>query len=132
MLKRWLLYVGSVVVGLGLVGALLCAFVLALLWPTLPPLTALTDYQPKVPLRVVSSEGDLLGEFGEERRAIVAIREVPDVMRRAGNLPAKLKLIVRRSLPSNRHRIVTASATTRKSTGATELGLRPTVHPFGR
>jgi len=83
VLKRWLLYVGSVVVGLGLVGALLCAFVLALLWPTLPPLTALTDYQPKVPLRVVSSEGDLLGEFGEERRAIVAIREVPDVMKQA-------------------------------------------------
>jgi len=83
VLKRWLLYVGSVVLGLGLVGALLGAFVLALLWPTLPPLTALTDYQPKVPLRVVSSEGELLGEFGEERRAIVSIREVPDVMKQA-------------------------------------------------
>ena len=83
MLKRWLLYVGSVVVGLALVGALLGAFVLALLWPTLPPLTALTDYQPKVPLRVVSAEGELLGEFGEERRAIVRIREVPDVMKQA-------------------------------------------------
>src|SRR5205823_2387673 len=83
VLKRWLLYVGSVLLGLGLVGALLCAFVLALLWPTLPPLTALTDYQPKIPLRVVSAEGELLGEFGEERRAIVKIRDVPDVMRQA-------------------------------------------------
>src|SRR6266513_2578086 len=83
VLKRWLLYVGSVVLCLGLVGALLCAFVLALLWPTLPPLTALTDYQPKIPLRVVSAEGDLLGEFGEERRAIVRIRDVPDVMKQA-------------------------------------------------
>lgn len=83
MLKRWLLYVGSVVLGLGLVGALLCAFVLALLWPTLPSLTALTDYQPKIPLRVVSADGDLLGEFGEERRAIVTIRDVPDVMKQA-------------------------------------------------
>src|SRR5947207_3057099 len=83
VLKRWLLYVGSVVLGLGLVGALLCAFVLALLWPTLPPLTALTDYQPTIPLRVVAAEGDLLGEFGEERRAIVRIREVPDVMKQA-------------------------------------------------
>jgi len=83
VLKRWLLYVSSVVLGLGLVGALLCAFVLALLWPTLPSLNALTDYQPKIPLRVVSAEGDLLGEFGEERRAIVAMRDVPDVMKQA-------------------------------------------------
>ena len=54
-----------------------------MLWPTLPSLEALTDYQPKIPLRVVSAEGDLLGEFGEERRAVVAIREVPDVMKQA-------------------------------------------------
>ena len=83
MLKRWLLYTGSVVLGLAVVGALLGAFVLALLWPTLPPLDALTDYQPKIPLRVVSADGDLLGEFGEERRAIVRIGEVPDVMKHA-------------------------------------------------
>jgi penicillin-binding protein 1A len=83
VLKRWLVYLVSVSLGLAAIGALLGAFVLALLWPTLPPLTALTDYQPKIPLRVVSIEGDLLGEFGEERRAIVTIREVPDVMKEA-------------------------------------------------
>jgi len=83
MLKRWLLYVGSVLLGLGLVGALLGAFVLALLYPALPSLETLTDYQPKIPLRIVSAEGELLGEFGEERRAIVTITEVPDVMKRA-------------------------------------------------
>jgi len=83
VLKRWLLYLGSVILGLGLVGALLGALVLALLWPTLPSLEALTDYQPKVPLRVVSAEGDLLGEFGEERRAIISIKAVPDVMKQA-------------------------------------------------
>jgi penicillin-binding protein 1A len=83
VLKRWLLYTGSVVAGLAAVGALLGAFVLALLWPTLPPLDALTDYQPKIPLRVVSADGDLLGEFGEERRAVIRIGEVPDVMKHA-------------------------------------------------
>ena len=83
MLKRWLIYLGSVVAGLALVGGLLAAFVLALLYPTLPTLEALTDYQPKVPLRIVSSEGELLGEFGEERRAVVKIRDVPEVMKRA-------------------------------------------------
>jgi penicillin-binding protein 1A len=83
MLKRWLLYVGSVVLGLALVGSLLAAFVLALLYPTLPSLETLTDYQPKIPLRVVSSDGDLLGEFGEERRSVIAIGEVPVVMKEA-------------------------------------------------
>ncbi len=83
MLKRWILYVTSVGLGLAVVGGLLGAFVLALLWPTLPTLDKLTDYQPKVPLRVMSADGDLLGEFGEERRAIVTIAEVPEVMKHA-------------------------------------------------
>jgi penicillin-binding protein 1A len=83
MLNRWLLYVGSVLLGLAVVGGLLLAFVLALLYPTLPSLETLTDYQPKIPLRIVSAEGDLLGEFGEERRAIVTIAEVPEVMKKA-------------------------------------------------
>jgi penicillin-binding protein 1A len=83
VLKRWLLYLTSLALGLAVVGGLLGAFVLALLWPTLPSLDKLTDYQPKIPLRVVSADGDLLGEFGEERRAIVSIREVPDVMKQA-------------------------------------------------
>src|SRR5215510_5872786 len=83
MLKRWLLYLGSVLLGLAVVGGLLGAFVLALLYPTLPSLETLTDYQPKIPLRIVSAEGDLLGEFGEERRSIVTIGEVPDLMKKA-------------------------------------------------
>ena len=83
MLKRWFLYVGSVLLGLAVVGALLGAFVLALLYPSLPSLETLTDYQPKIPLRVVSAEGELLGEFGEERRAVVSIADVPDVMKNA-------------------------------------------------
>jgi penicillin-binding protein 1A len=83
MLKRWLIYLASVLFGLALVGALLGAFVFALLYPTLPSLETLTDYQPKIPLRILSAEGELLGEFGEERRAIVRIQEVPQVMRQA-------------------------------------------------
>jgi len=83
MLKRWLIYLASVLFGLALVGALLGAFVFALLYPTLPSLETLTDYQPKIPLRIVSAEGELLGEFGEERRAFVRIKDVPQVMRQA-------------------------------------------------
>jgi penicillin-binding protein 1A len=83
MLKRWLIYLASVLFGLALVGALLGAFVFALLYPTLPSLETLTDYQPKIPLRILSVEGDLLGEFGEERRAIIKIQDVPPIMRQA-------------------------------------------------
>src|SRR5437763_130632 len=83
MLKRWLIYLGSVLAGLALVGGLLAAFVFALLYPTLPTLEALTDYQPKIPLRILSVDGELLGEFGEERRAVVKIRDVPEVMKQA-------------------------------------------------
>src|SRR6266478_8885797 len=60
MLKRWLIYLASVLCGLARVGALLGAFVFALLYPTLPSLETLTDYQPKIPLRILSAEGALL------------------------------------------------------------------------
>jgi penicillin-binding protein 1A len=83
VLKRWSLYLASVVAGLVVVGALIGAFVVALLYPTLPSLAALTDYQPRIPLRVMSADGELLGEFGEERRALVRIQDVPDVMKHA-------------------------------------------------
>jgi penicillin-binding protein 1A len=49
-------------------------------YPTLPSLETLTDYRPKVPLRVYSADGQLIGEFGEERRAVVTISEVPRQM----------------------------------------------------
>jgi penicillin-binding protein 1A len=49
----------------------------------LPALDALTDYRPKVPLRVWTADGVLIGEFGEERRSVVRIDEVPAVMKNA-------------------------------------------------
>ena len=53
------------------------------IYPKLPSLDVLTDYQPKIPLKVFTADGFLIGEFGEERRAVVGIQEVPDVMKRA-------------------------------------------------
>jgi penicillin-binding protein 1A len=49
----------------------------------LPPLDVLTDYRPKVPLRVWTADGVLIGEFGEERRSVVRIDDVPAVMKQA-------------------------------------------------
>jgi len=55
----------------------------ALIYPTLPSLDALTDYQPKLPLRVFSEDGYLIDEFGEERRAYIKIENVPQNMKDA-------------------------------------------------
>lgn len=60
--------------------AFLFAFAVVLVYPTLPSLEVLTDYQPKVPLRVFSADGKLIGEFGEERRAVIAFKAVPKLM----------------------------------------------------
>jgi penicillin-binding protein 1A len=49
----------------------------------LPSLDVLTDYRPKVPLRVWTADGVLIGEFGEERRSVVHIEDVPEVMKQA-------------------------------------------------
>ncbi len=69
-------------------GALACAlllgtFVFAIAYYHLPSIEALTDYRPKVPLRVWSADGVLLGEFGEERRSLVTLQEVPIKLREA-------------------------------------------------
>ena len=52
-------------------------------YPTLPSLESLTDYHPKIPLRIYTQEGNLLGEYGEERRALVKIEDVPLLMKQA-------------------------------------------------
>ncbi len=56
---------------------------LAVAYPNLPDISALADYRPKLPLRVYSVEGELLGEFGEERRTLTPIGEIPQVMKNA-------------------------------------------------
>lgn len=64
--------------------ALASAGLLAVLtYPNLPSLESLTDYRPKIPLRVYTADGYLIGEFGEERRAFVHIQEVPEIMKQA-------------------------------------------------
>lgn len=82
-LTRWLLAGAAAVATLAACGVLLVGLTLALAWPNLPDLHALTDYRPKVPLRVYTSDEVLIGEFGEERRRVVPINEVPDVLKAA-------------------------------------------------
>jgi len=63
--------------------AILVALALAVAFPNLPDISELSDYRPKLPLRVFSADGDLLAEFGEERRNLTPISEIPKVMTQA-------------------------------------------------
>ncbi|MFA7400805.1 MAG: transglycosylase domain-containing protein, partial [Sideroxydans sp.] len=83
MTSRWWFYPALLVLVLPLIPLLLLVFAAIVTYPTLPSLEALTDYRPKMPLRVFSAEGILIGEFGEERRELVKIEQVPDLMKKA-------------------------------------------------
>ncbi len=62
---------------------LLVGVALAVAYPNLPDIGGLTDYRPKLPLRVLSADGVLLGEFGEERRIFTPIAQIPKVVQEA-------------------------------------------------
>jgi len=83
----WLLRALAILFGLGVAGVvsllILIAITMALAYPNLPDISDLEDYHPKLPLRVYSVEGDLIGEFGEEHRTLTPIAEIPDVMKNA-------------------------------------------------
>jgi penicillin-binding protein 1A len=64
-------------------GVLLVCIALAVAYPNLPDIGGLADYQPKLPMRIYSADGVLLGEFGEERRNFQPISQIPKVMRDA-------------------------------------------------
>jgi len=83
MTQRWWFYPLLAALASALLPLLLLALAFILAYPSLPSLEVLTDYHPKIPLRVYSAEGSLIGEFGEERRALVKIRDVPKLMKLA-------------------------------------------------
>ena len=74
---KWLL--GASVAGL-LALLLILGLALALAFPKLPDVAALADYRPKLPLRVLSADGETIAEFGEERRNLTPIEDIPPVM----------------------------------------------------
>jgi penicillin-binding protein 1A len=73
--------------GLVLAGVVSVAFLvgvaLSVAYPNLPDISDLSDYRPKLPLRIYSADSVLIGEFGEERRNLTPIAEIPKVMKDA-------------------------------------------------
>jgi len=91
-LRRWLaspragrLALNVAVLGVGAVlgATLLLVYVFAIAYSNLPPIDSLADYRPKIPLRVWSADGVMIGEFGEERRDYVRIEDVPPQLKQA-------------------------------------------------
>jgi penicillin-binding protein 1A len=83
MWLRWFAFPALALAGLAVAGLALAGFVILLAYPNLPSIEALTAYQPKIPLRVYTADGVLIGEFGEERRSVVRIEEIPPLMKQA-------------------------------------------------
>ncbi|MCW5655050.1 MAG: penicillin-binding protein 1A [Hydrogenophaga sp.] len=88
--RTTLFWAGRLVVGLaglaaaGVAGLMMAvAIALAVAYPNLPEVSSLADYRPKLPLRVLSAEGSLIGEFGEERRNLLTFDQIPTVMKNA-------------------------------------------------
>ena len=89
-LPRWARWMSRSVlwlVGLIATGAItvvvLVAIALSVAYPNLPEIGGLMDYRPKLPMRVFSADGVLLGEYGEERRNFVPLGQIPKVMQQA-------------------------------------------------
>ncbi|OGB85305.1 MAG: penicillin-binding protein, partial [Burkholderiales bacterium RIFCSPLOWO2_12_FULL_67_210] len=85
MISLGRLLVGLVALSVAGVTAILIAvgIALAVAYPNLPDVADLADYRPKLPLRVLTADGQLIGEFGEERRNLLTINEIPDVVKNA-------------------------------------------------
>ncbi|MPS79266.1 MAG: PBP1A family penicillin-binding protein [Achromobacter sp.] len=81
--KRILVKTGIVAAGAAACGAIVLGLALALAWPSLPDLHAMTDYRPRVPLRIYTADKVLIGEYGEEHRNVLRFDEIPPVMRQA-------------------------------------------------
>jgi penicillin-binding protein 1A len=80
---RVILIILAVIAGLFAAGALTVGLILTMAYPKLPDLDSITDYRPKIPLRIFSADGVLIGEFGEERRNLTHIKDIPDIMKKA-------------------------------------------------
>ena len=78
--KWWRVLKGLFFTGVmtGIIGAFALAIYVAMVWPSLPSIESLKDYKPRMAMQVFTEDGQLIGEFGEERRKMIEIKDVPD------------------------------------------------------
>jgi penicillin-binding protein 1A len=61
----------------------IAAYLFLYIAPNLPSLDVITDYRPKIPLRIYTADQVLIGEFGDEHRNFIPIKDIPDMMKKA-------------------------------------------------
>ena len=83
LLAKGALWAGGTLLALVVCAAMAVLMALAIAYPNLPDVSELADYRPKLPLRVYTAEGRLIGEFGEERRHLTPIEQIPAPMKNA-------------------------------------------------
>lgn len=82
-MNRWWHILLVSIIGLVVASSAIVALAAAVIYPNLPSLEALKDYRPKQPLRIYTEDGALIGEFGEERRAVVSLKNTPKILTQA-------------------------------------------------
>ena len=66
-----------------LIGIIVAAIAVAMTWPSLPSIDALKNYKPRMAMQVFTEDGQLIGEFGEERRKPVEYKDIPANLKNA-------------------------------------------------
>ncbi len=83
MAKNLIITLLGLLFGLFLFIAGLVAVAVLAVYPKLPALDSVQNYQPKEPLMIYSAEGVLIGTYGDERRAFMPISEFPEHLKEA-------------------------------------------------
>ncbi len=83
MIKKIITTCIGLILGLVLFVVGLVAIAILVTYPKLPSLDAVQHYQPKMPLTVYSSDGEVIGVYGEERRSFTKISDFPQVLKDA-------------------------------------------------
>jgi penicillin-binding protein 1A len=81
--RRWFTVFLATITSLVVLFLAVTALTVALIYPKLPGMQTLTDYRPKVPMRVYTLDGALIAEFGEEHRAIITLAQTPKILQQA-------------------------------------------------
>lgn len=76
-MKKFLVRSLAFLVSLGLIGFLFVVGVIFYFSMSLPQISTLADYQPPIPSRILSKDGEVLLEVGRERRDVVEFEDIP-------------------------------------------------------
>ncbi len=82
-LTKSILWLMGFLFAVGFAAVIVVGFYLVSLMPQLPPITNVNDIELKVPLRVYTSDNQLIAEYGDERRQPVDIATVPEQLKHA-------------------------------------------------